>query len=78
VLIALKPNPFSDIVQIDIQDATESLSINVYNAVGKLVYQSQTQPGQSTHRIATEQWTEGMYIIQVGNHTQKVIKTNND
>ena len=58
------PNPFTDqlVVQLPLQ-ATVNAQINIYNALGRLVYSSDELPTNSI-TIPTSDWPNGTYFIQ--------------
>lgn len=77
VLIDLKiyPNPVIQSLYIE-HDIKRSLSIQIYNIHGQLVWNKSIQ--QNITNISTQDWSKGLYLVKVidANHTQtfKIIK----
>jgi len=56
------PNPFKDVLNLDIQ---QNSSIHLYNTLGALIEVYELSPG--LHQIETSQLTKGMYIVSINN-----------
>ncbi|MGB0839807.1 MAG: T9SS type A sorting domain-containing protein [Chitinophagales bacterium] len=66
--VQAKPNPFSGSTQFNIQlDQQESLSLEVYNATGQLVFQDNKmgQGGENTWRFDVNNYQKGLYYYQI-------------
>lgn len=75
--ILIKENPFRDQLKFEVNtQTTEPNILRVLNINGKTVYQQniQTNATNIALNIPTAQWPNGMYIIQYGKHTMKVLK----
>ncbi len=73
----LYPNPTQSEVTIELE-SSQPATIAVYNMVGQLMYNVQTEVG--SHLIATSVWPQGLYMIQIEQdgqrYMQKLMKTN--
>jgi len=56
------PNPFKDVLNLDLQ---QNSSIHLYNTLGALIEVYELSPG--LHQIETSQLTKGMYIVSINN-----------
>ncbi len=67
----ISPNPFSN--NILIQDVSENQSIKIYDALGRIFYES-TDFNYSELYIDTQSWPKGMFIINVqqGNRSNNI------
>ncbi|WP_158624780.1 T9SS type A sorting domain-containing protein [Gynurincola endophyticus] len=75
--IVVKQNPFYTQLNVEIFDATQhSLPIRIVDINGKILFQQayQLNNGRISLAVNTEQWSRGLYIIQYGSKTRKVMK----
>lgn len=63
------PNPFSDI--INLLHINEGQEIKIFDAIGKIVF-SVSSEGVTT--INTSGWPKGVYFLNSGNQTKKLVK----
>lgn len=69
----LYPNPSSDLITITPQFSSEFVELNIYDLAGKTILTQQVQ-GTGSQQLAISQLTPGIYFVQVGTITQKLIK----
>ena len=74
--VSVYPNPFTDLLQINIQDGTSQ--IRIMNAVGAVVYDQKVNSGRT--EINTASFATGVYLVEVtnsnGTATIKLVKNN--
>jgi hypothetical protein len=74
--VSVYPNPFTDLLQINIQDGTSQ--IRIMNAVGAVVYDQKVNAGRT--EINTASFANGVYLAEVtnsnGTATIKLVKNN--
>jgi len=68
VKVSLYPNPANSIVNVE-TNSKESLM--VFNLLGKMIYSDTQNNGITT--IDVSSWNKGIYLVQVGNTTKKLI-----
>ena len=72
-IISIYPNPAKDVVVIeDVVCSTEHITINLYDTQGRLVL-SETKPNATSYTLNTTSLKSGVYYINIGNITQKLI-----
>lgn len=71
----VNPNPFKNRLSIDLNGYSEPTLIQVFNSLGKLIYQYEILNRDVIHEINTEAWIDGFYTIKIGEFTKKLIKT---
>ena len=72
-IISIYPNPAKDVVVIEnVVCSTEHITINVYDTQGRLVL-SETKPNATSYTLNTTSLKSGVYYINIGNITQKLI-----
>lgn len=79
--MSIYPNPVSDMVSVKFQNP-ENGSVQVFDVVGRNVYQVDISNTQSVYTIDTYNWNDGIYVLRfVSNQgqvlTKKFIKTTN-
>lgn len=71
-LIQIYPNPTQDMVTVKVDPAIINQSYQIFSIAGQLVFSgiltSETSP------ISLNSISEGVYFLQVGTHTQKIVK----
>lgn len=69
------PNPSNGTFKVELENATELSTIKVYNAIGKLVYE--TSATESSKEIKLDNMSSGVYFIRINsgssNQTKKLI-----
>lgn len=68
------PNPTQNILNIQIDPALLNTPYKVYSITGQLVLSGNLTA--ETMQLNLESFTEGVYLLQVGNQTQKIVKMN--
>ncbi|MDH4472040.1 MAG: T9SS type A sorting domain-containing protein [Fluviicola sp.] len=72
-LVAVYPNPFTDVLTVRIADATSEISVTVYSVDGQLQYSGNFMNG--TNVLNLEHLQAGIYMVKVGeSHTMQFIK----
>ncbi|MES2556726.1 MAG: T9SS type A sorting domain-containing protein [Bacteroidota bacterium] len=72
-LVAVYPNPFTDLLTVRIADATSEISVTVYSVDGQLHYAGSFMNG--TNVLNLEHLQAGIYMVKVGEaHTMQFIK----
>ena len=72
-IISVYPNPTKDFVVIEnVECNAEHMTINVYDAQGRLIL-SETKPNATSYSLNTTSLKTGVYYITVGNVTKKLI-----
>jgi hypothetical protein len=71
--VKIYPNPASNVIRIDLgEKSTDAESIEVFNILGKSIYQANTN-NDTFLEISTSNWPNGMYMISInGTHAKKV------
>ncbi len=81
--VAAYPNPFASVININLnvlETTNAEYSVQLYNLIGQLVYETSTQPVTSSHTVAipSQDLPAGYYLVKVGNgkefKTLKVVK----
>lgn len=67
--VKIFPNPTNNILNVNVTSLEEN--IQIYNVLGELVYQN-ANPSLS-NRIDVSELTKGMYIVKVGNVSERVV-----
>jgi len=72
--IGVYPNPFTDLLTIQIEEATTAIDITVYSIDGQLQYVGSFENGTSL--VDLKHLKAGMYLIQLGSaaHTKQFVK----
>lgn len=82
-LITVYPNPATDLLNIEFYSVdTQHLDINIYNAQGRVMYQTGTEIRRNTYLTWTipeiNNYAEGLYVLQIigenGTHSKSFIK----
>ena len=72
----LTPNPTSDLFGIEFPKALESAKLNVFDVMGKRVYEDQIS--SKSQIIDTSLWPSGFYLVKVEapnySHVKRLIK----
>jgi hypothetical protein len=63
--ITLYPNPVKDILTVSIEHLDETSLLQVFNATGQMVYQTNVNEGSNT--IDVSNWENSVYIIKINN-----------
>jgi hypothetical protein len=68
--LSLKSNPVDQVIRLDVQVAPEmsgSWNIKVMDAMGKMIYQDETQfsAGLQTKQIPSFMWPNGIYLLEI-------------
>ncbi len=73
--IKLYPNPFDDVLHIDMENnpVANFTGIKIFDATGKVVFQKESG-GNQKHFIDTKHLAAGAYLLKVGNNIQHIIK----
>jgi hypothetical protein len=61
--ISIYPNPANTQINISLDNAIQSGSVEIYNMIGELIYQSSLN--DRTMSISTAQWTDGLYAVRI-------------
>jgi len=73
-IIKLYPNPAQSYITFDLQKSTEKgQSIQVYNFLGKKMYENQNMPEKLT--IDLGEFSRGVYIYHLRNMNGKIIES---
>jgi hypothetical protein len=73
-IVKFYPNPATSVITFDIQNGYEKgLDIQVYNLLGKMVYEQKNVPTKTT--INLTEYNRGVYIYQVRSHDGKVVES---
>jgi hypothetical protein len=67
--IVVYPNPFNNIINFDVSDEADPHTVNVYNLLGKLVYNN-----SFSKEIDLKQLPAGLYLIEILDEMNKVIQ----
>ena len=71
--VSIYPNPFNPFLIIDTTiDQFESLQLNIYDALGQLVFKKVITSNQQ-YQLDTQQLLTGMYLITITNESQLII-----
>lgn len=71
---SIHPNPATNQVIISSQFFTENEAVQIFNTAGQLVHEyPNLSPQHQTYTINVEQLNPGIYFIQIGEMTQKLI-----
>ncbi len=68
------PNPTNGLVNIQLNNATETVVCNVYNMVGKKVFSQQLSPGFDTKTVDLNALNTGIYIVEMVSGTERGIQ----
>jgi len=73
-VIKFYPNPATSFITFDLQKNTDkSYDIQVYNFLGKMVYEQKTIPAKTT--INLNDYTRGVYIYQVRDRDGRIVES---
>jgi subtilisin-like proprotein convertase family protein len=71
----LYPNPTSDLVNLLLPNATTAaMRLRVFNISGQLLLEEQIAAGTLQHELTTTSWPKGIYLVQLGGRTLKLVK----
>ena len=74
-LLKLSPNPARNFSDLFLDQALLVPSeLTVYNLAGHRLHQERLYPGQSSYRLSTEQFTSGVYLIELRNENAVVVE----
>ncbi len=82
-LVNVYPNPVADVLNVEFYSVdTQKINIEIYNALGKIMYQAETNIRRNTYKkwkiTDIANYTKGLYILQITTkhkkHSQKFIK----
>lgn len=71
--IAISPNPFSDVLQIEVDSRSTKLDVCVVNVFGQLIAHRIVN-NESTVNFNSSSWTEGVYFVFLQDETSKISK----
>jgi len=66
------PNPTQNILNLQIDPALLDTPYKIYSTTGQLVHFGSLTA--ETMQLNMESFTEGIYILQIGNQTRKIVK----
>ncbi len=66
------PNPTSDVLTMQFNDATIIKQVEIYDLTGRLLEHIECRDQMKT--ISTKNWSQGIYVIKYGNHVRKIVK----
>ena len=69
---SIYPNPSSEILNVKLPSISTSITIQVFDVLGKNIYKTSTLTSTS---LNVEDWKDGMYFIKVSSNDQIAIKT---
>ena len=73
-VVRFYPNPATSAITFDIQNGYErGLDIQVYNLLGKMVYEQKNIPSKTT--ISLTEYNRGVYIYQLRDHDGRVVES---
>jgi hypothetical protein len=73
-VVRFYPNPATSFITFDIQNGYEKgLDIQVYNLLGKMVYEQKNVPSKTTVNLTD--YNRGVYIYQVRDHDGRVVES---
>jgi hypothetical protein len=71
----LYPNPTSELVNLLLPAPnTSAMRLRVFNISGQLLLEEQVPVGTSQHQLTTASWPKGIYLVQLGGRTLKLVK----
>lgn len=71
----LYPNPTSDRVNLLLPSlSNQDMRLRVFNISGQLLLDEKVAAGTLQHEWTTAAWPNGIYLVQLGGHTLKLIK----
>ena len=73
-VVKFYPNPATTVITFDIQKGYDKgLDIQVYNMLGKMVYEQKNVPSKTT--INLNDYNRGVYIYQLRDHDGRVVES---
>lgn len=64
--VFVSPNPVQDFLDIQLDNLkTETVSFDVFNAFGQLVFTEKSNASTSSKRLNTEGWSKGVYFLKL-------------
>ncbi len=74
IAVTVYPNPFSDEIQCKIsQPMTDPVAIRIIDSSGKVVYEDTKAMISESYRIASEQFSSGLYFVLINDGLSKKI-----
>jgi subtilisin-like proprotein convertase family protein len=71
----LYPNPTSEMVNLLLPTSnTEDMRLRVFNISGQLLLEEKVAAGTLQHQLTTTAWPNGIYLVQLGGRTLKLVK----
>ncbi|MDX8341433.1 T9SS type A sorting domain-containing protein [Draconibacterium sp. IB214405] len=77
--VSVYPNPFRDFITVKLEDVNENVSVELFDASGKLL-EFHKEVLQEEFRLNTTKYTEGRYLLRVNSdktQTFGIIKSSN-
>lgn len=76
VAFNLYPNPTNELVNLQLPEATaQEMPLRIYNISGQQILATKIPAGAIQHQVTTEAWPSGIYLVQLGGRTLKLIKS---
>jgi len=73
-VVRFYPNPATTVINFDIQSGYEKgLDIQVYNLLGRMVYEQKNVPSKTTVNLTD--YNRGVYIYQIRDHDGRVVES---
>ena len=73
-VVKFYPNPATTVITFDIQRGYDKgLDIQVYNLLGKMIYEQKNVPSKTT--INLNDYNRGVYIYQLRDHDGRVVES---
>ena len=66
------PNPASDVLFLENIFDTENATARILSITGQVMWEGET-PAEQTTQISTSNWPRGVYFVQAGGETKKVV-----
>ena len=72
--ITAYPSPFTEQLELFLDNFEgKKEEILVYNTLGQIVFRETLPVYNKTIKLDTSQWTDGLYVVQIGNGKKKRI-----
>ena len=63
VVLQVRPNPASDVSELQVRGHTEAVQVRVSNMLGQMIYQTEVQVNESAAALPVGDWPSGCYVV---------------
>ncbi|MBP5547717.1 MAG: T9SS type A sorting domain-containing protein [Bacteroidales bacterium] len=72
-VVKIYPNPANEYAIVNCDDHASVVSVEMFDMTGRLVYSRTLEPGTNQFQIGTSRIANGIYMLRIGDNTQKLV-----